>query len=379
MSKLDMTLCLIVKNEADYVETCIKSVLHLIDTILIADTGSIDTTVEICKKYTEHVERISFENGFSYARNHLVKQVKTKWILFLDADEYFDLKELDALKNFILNATDEIDAFSLLRYNFFSSGAFYTSETIKIFRAHPEIFYTGMVVDSVKPSLSKRGKKIVQLPVILNHFGHCRPIEVREKKALAYIDMIDQELTVNSNNFKILGYKALILRTLGRLNEARVWADRALQAAPEQGHPHFVYGHLERAFNRHEEAVKAYSKAIELEGVNPVYLNSRGIAYLAMNLFQKAADDFRCGIDLFPSHVHFTINLGLVDQARGDFMKAASRFRDVASRYPAFLKTDFSSCSQVDPFSGYIFDTVFDFRGLAYHLAFCEAKTSGLL
>lgn len=377
MKQFDITLCLILKNEAQYVATCIESVQPLVDKIMIADTGSTDDTVAICKQYTDHIETIDFSMGFSNARNHLVKQVKTKWILFLDADEYFDPIELNRLGNFLNCASPDVDAFSVLRYNFFSSGAFYTSDTIKLFRSHPDIFYTGIVVDSVKPSLMKRGGKIQQIPVILNHFGHCRPILVRDQKAYKYLEMMDRDLAQNPNNFKVLGYKALILRTLGRLEEAQFWVDKALKCAPNEGHPYFVKGHVDRAFNRHEQAIDAYSRAIELDGMHPIYLNSRGIANLTKELFDEAAHDFELGQKLFPNHVHFTINLGLVDQARGDYQMAAKRFGEIGSNYPAFLKTHFEGCSEVDPYSGYIYDTVFNFRGLAYHLAFCEAKATG--
>lgn len=379
MKPLDITLCLIVKNEEEYVATCIESVKPLVSKIRIGDTGSIDRTVSICKRYTDHIEEVDFSAGFSQARNHLLKQADTEWVLFLDADEYFDLSSLEQLAKLLPSVSPRVDALSFLRYNFFSSGAFYTSETIKLFRSHPEIFYTGVVVDSVKPSLMKKGGGIEQLPIILNHFGHCRPIQVRDRKALQYLAMIDEELAANSHNFKAIGYKALILRTLGRLQEAELWGEKALKAAPHQGHPHFVKGHIDRAFGRHQEAAISYSRAMELEGVNALHLNSRGVANLTMKNLVGAEKDFALGLELFPHHVHFNINLGLVDQARGNYKEALKRFQEVGQKYPAFLKNSFEACSEVDPHSGYIYDTLFNFHGLSYHWSYCQAKVMGLL
>lgn len=376
MKKLSVTLCLIVKNEEQYVAKCIESVQPLVEDILIADTGSTDNTINICKQYANHVESIDFSNGFSAARNHLLKQVKTDWVLFLDADEYFDPSELSKFRKLILCTQSEIDAYSFLRYNFFSSGAFYTSDTIKLFRRDPQIFYTGIVVDSIKPSIIKKGGNIENAAIILNHFGHCRSIEVRNEKSLKYLEMMDRELVQNPDNHKVMGYKALILRTLGEFEEAQYWAEKALQNAPDKGHPYFVRGHVERAFNRHEQAIDSYNKAIEIDGTNPIYLNSRGIANLAQKNFEEAALDFQKGEKLFPYHVHFTINLGLVDQALGNYKEAAKRFEQVGNNYPGFLKTDFDACSSIDPYSGFIYDTVFNFRGLAYHLAFCKAMAN---
>lgn len=379
MKQCDVTLCLIVKDEEQYVATCIESVRPLVSEILIADTGSKDNTVSICKQYTNLVEKIDFSGGFSQARNHLLKQVNTEWILFLDADEYFDSNEIKKLATILSDVAPDVDALSLLRYNFFPSGAFYISETIKIFRSHPEIYYTGVVIDSVKPSLLKKGKRIDQIPIILNHFGHCRPIQVREKKAHIYLTMIDEELTQNPENFKAIGYKALILRTIGKLQEAQLWSEKAFIAAPNKGHSFFVKGHIDRAFGRHSQAASAYTRALELDGMNAIYLNSRGIAYLTQGYFDEAEKDFYLGIELFPYHVHFIINLGLVEQARGNYSKASSRFEEVGQKYPAFLKTHFDGCSEVDPYSGYIYDTTFNFHGLSYHWSYCKAKAEGLL
>ncbi len=379
MKPVELTLCLIVKDEEKYVATCIESVKPVVDKILIADTGSSDRTISICKQYTDHVEQIDFLSGFSEARNHLLKQVKTEWVLFLDADEYFDACELEKLISFLTHVSSEVDALSVLRYNFFSSGAFYTSETIKLFRAHPDIYYSGVVVDSVRPSLQKKGSKIEKIPVLLNHFGHCRSVRIRNEKSHKYLNMMDEELLRNQNNFKVLGYKALILRTLGQLKEAKCWGEKALLAAPDEGHPHFVMGHIHRALDEHEKSIDAYSRAMELEGIHPTYLNSRGIAYLTKENFTEAENDFQLGQKLFPYHVHFTINLGLVYQARGNYKAAACCFEEVGRKHPAFLHAHFSGCSEIDPYSGYIYDTVFNFRGLSYHWAYCKAMTEGIL
>ena len=300
-------------------------------------------------------------------------------MLFLDADEYFDSSELDRLEKILDEVSADVEALSLLRYNFFPSGAFYTSDTIKLFRSHPDIVYSGIVVDSVKPSLLKRGGKILQTPVILNHFGHCRPIQVRNKKAESYLAMIDEELNQNPKNFKAIGYKALILRTIGKLDKSRIWGEKALSLAPEVGHPYFVKGHIHRAFNEHEEAILAYTRALELDGMNPVYLNSRGVALLTNGSYIEATYDFELGQNLYPHHVHFTINLGLVDQALRNYEMATKRFTEIGTKYPAFLKTDFQGCLEIDPYSGYIFDTPFNFHGLSYHLSYCKSKLLGLI
>jgi glycosyltransferase involved in cell wall biosynthesis len=48
-----LALCMIVKNESKIIERCLLSVLDLVDTVVICDTGSTDNTIEIMHKVLE--------------------------------------------------------------------------------------------------------------------------------------------------------------------------------------------------------------------------------------------------------------------------------------------------------------------------------------
>ena len=49
---ISVSLCMIVKNEEDVLERCLKSVAGLVDEIIIVDTGSTDRTREIATHFT---------------------------------------------------------------------------------------------------------------------------------------------------------------------------------------------------------------------------------------------------------------------------------------------------------------------------------------
>lgn len=91
--------CLIVKNEEALLSRCLDSIKG-VDNIYIVDTGSIDKTIEIAKKYTDNVYTdFTWNDSFCDARNHVLSKVQEEnaWILSIDADEFLhDFKELRA-------------------------------------------------------------------------------------------------------------------------------------------------------------------------------------------------------------------------------------------------------------------------------------------
>ena len=52
---ITISLCMIVRDEEDVLARCLDSVKDVVDEIVIVDTGSVDTTKEIAREYTERV------------------------------------------------------------------------------------------------------------------------------------------------------------------------------------------------------------------------------------------------------------------------------------------------------------------------------------
>ena len=69
--------------------------------IILVDDGSTDHSGEICDQYAQEDERIKvlhIENGGqSRARNIGVQATSSDWIMFLDSDDYYDLKAVEYL------------------------------------------------------------------------------------------------------------------------------------------------------------------------------------------------------------------------------------------------------------------------------------------
>jgi len=88
--KPSLSLCMIVKNEEEYLQECLASVEDVVDEIILVDTGSTDRTVEIAGQFDAEVHHIPWNDDFAAARNESIKHASGDWILQLDADERLD-------------------------------------------------------------------------------------------------------------------------------------------------------------------------------------------------------------------------------------------------------------------------------------------------
>ena len=114
------TLCLnmIVKNESKIIKRLFDSVLPLIDSYCICDTGSTDDTVNMITTYFNEKNipgKVVFEpfKNFCYNRNFALQSAvgMSDYLLFMDADMMLEIKHFD--KKVLINA----DTYHLLQGN----------------------------------------------------------------------------------------------------------------------------------------------------------------------------------------------------------------------------------------------------------------------
>lgn len=111
-----ISLCMIVKNEEDTLAKCLDSVKGIVDEIVIVDTGSIDKTKEVAKRFTEKIYDFQWIDDFSAARNYSFAKATMDYILWLDADDVIlpqDLIKFKELKNTLDPSVDIV----MMKYN----------------------------------------------------------------------------------------------------------------------------------------------------------------------------------------------------------------------------------------------------------------------
>lgn len=108
---MNLSVIVIVKDEADRIADCLSSVAGIADEIIILDSGSGDNTVELCKQFTEKVFETDWP-GYGKQKQRALDKASGDWVLSIDADERLTPELADEI-NTVINSNPEEVAFKM--------------------------------------------------------------------------------------------------------------------------------------------------------------------------------------------------------------------------------------------------------------------------
>lgn len=141
-----LSLCMIVKNEEEFLGQCLESVRDIVDEMIIVDTGSEDRTVEIAESYGAKVYHHKWQGSFSEARNYGLQFATGDWILQMDADEALEKDDIPVIKKAIQSDVYNTIFVALLSRTAEGWGKHYFQ---RIFR-RGKAYYEGIVHNQLK-------------------------------------------------------------------------------------------------------------------------------------------------------------------------------------------------------------------------------------
>lgn len=141
---------MIVRDEELTLARCLNCIKPFADEIIIVDTGSVDGTVEIAKKFTDKVFYFAWQDDFASARNFSFSKAGGDFIMWLDADDV--ITEENAQKILGLKARDDFDVAFLEYAAAFDNGtpAFIYSRE-RIVRRSLGLKWEGEVHEAITP------------------------------------------------------------------------------------------------------------------------------------------------------------------------------------------------------------------------------------
>ncbi|MEQ8176123.1 MAG: glycosyltransferase [Syntrophomonadaceae bacterium] len=112
---MNISLCMIVKDEEDTLDRCLGSTRNFVDEIIVVDTGSSDNTKSIARKYTDKIYDYEWKDNFSEARNYSFSMATMDYIMWLDADDIIGDTEIEKIIDLKRTLDPKIDAV-LMKY-----------------------------------------------------------------------------------------------------------------------------------------------------------------------------------------------------------------------------------------------------------------------
>lgn len=150
MTKLCLNM--IVKNESKIIERLMLSVLHLIDSYCICDTGSTDNTIELIETFFEknnipgRIVKEPFQDfGYNrtFALNACIGLPNADYLLLLDADMKLRINPNVSIPDFKKSLTKDA-------YYIFQGSDLFFYKNVRILRNDPEYSYWGVTHEFVK-------------------------------------------------------------------------------------------------------------------------------------------------------------------------------------------------------------------------------------
>jgi len=230
LQKEKISGCLIVKNEAEDLDRCVKSMLPILDELIIVDTGSTDNTIEIAKRYTDKIFSYNWQNDFAAARNYAISKAKMPWIIFLDADEYFSERSLKNIRKTINNENGKADAFLINGYDIAAPGEEIKDKftVIRVFRNKPEIRYQGRIHEYLR----KRGQLVIAdcTDIIeIFHTGYAKVVFGKKNKNERNLRLLLEEVEERPDDGNMHFYLSLQYMFIGDFEKVMEHAQKALK------------------------------------------------------------------------------------------------------------------------------------------------------
>jgi len=289
---MELSLCMIVRDEEKNLERCLQSVREAVDEIIILDTGSTDQTKKIAAKYTTHVDDYAWQDDFSAARNASLALATKPFILWLDADDVIEAPQLEKLIALKGQLHDGIDAVMMpYHYAFSPDGKpSLVFERERIVRRAAGFAFSGAVHEAMAVS-----GNIVHADIAVRHMGehglssNRRNLAIYRRWIESGAQLSPRDRYYYARELKNAGEYEQALSAYDEFMKMRGWTVNRQDAMMERGDCLMSLG-------RHEEAKRAYFAALETGEPRAETLCALGACFLQEGSLRAAALWYRAAL-----------------------------------------------------------------------------------
>jgi glycosyltransferase involved in cell wall biosynthesis len=238
-----LSLAMIVKNEAEHLETCLSTARPHVDEIVVIDTGSTDGTQAIAKQYADVFDEIEWPDSFSIARNYSMDKASGDYILILDGDEHIgDEKHWNGIRR-ILREVEKVATVELYVRNIVPDNQILKADCVyqtRIVKNHPKIRYEGKVHNQIRRNSDayreKTGTRNVRTNAEVFHVGYSYEKEKLQKKYSERLHLLQHEVENAPNAIRRAYYQYQLANAYFMLKKP----DKVVATLDEMNYDHLV-------------------------------------------------------------------------------------------------------------------------------------------
>jgi tetratricopeptide (TPR) repeat protein len=364
---MNLSLCMIVKNEELALPKCLGSVKGVVDEMVVLDTGSGDRTPEIAREFGARVYHFEWCNDFSAARNQSLKYVQGDWVLVLDADEVLVPEIVPTLKQAIKRDSQSGDSYASLRSPCFANASRYLAINLvrqevgaaqspyslvsRLFRNHPKICfsrpYHALIDDSVSQILSQEPQwQVGYLPkVAILHEGYQKSAIAQGDKFSKAQAAMEGFLASHPNDPYVCSKLGALYVQTGCFARGIELLERGLASYPVNAQILYeLHYHLGIAYTRlqhPEQAIAHYQAAIQ----QAIYPMLKLGSYNNLGNLRRAAGDltgaktaYEMALQIDPNFAAGHYNLGMTLKAMGRLKDAIASYQKAIQLNPTYAE-----------------------------------------
>lgn len=318
------TACVITRDSQKKLEKCLQNLCAYDIPVAVVDTGSLDDSIAVARRYTDNVSCFPWKDDFSAAKNYAIDRAETDFVMVVDSDEYLMEMDMQGLCRQMEGAPHMVGRVKLVNHYYIGGEERISEEWISRIFHKGKFRYEGRIHEQVT-EVHGNPYETYTVDVVLDHDGYQLTGQKRAEKVGRNIRLLEAELD----------------RFLAEHGEK----DLSLASPEIQNEGAYLLYQLGRSYYMQEEyaiAAEYFATALEfdlderLEYVADL-VETYGYALLNSGQEQQALN-LEGVYDTFANHADFCFLMGMVymnnlrfDDGVREFEKAAT-FSDAKIR-----------------------------------------------
>jgi len=283
-SDVQLSVCMIVRDNEDILEPCLASIRPWVDEIVVVDTGSKDNTIEIARRHGAQIFHFPWCDDFAAARNESLRHARGKWLFWMDSDD--TISEECGRKLQALAAQEHSESLFGFVCQVHCPGQDIDADVtvvdhVKMFRNHPEIRFEGRIHEQILGSIRDLNGEIAWTDVYVSHSGSDQSPAGRRRKQERDMRLLELDAQERPNHPFVLFNLGMTYADMEQFDDAIVALEKCIEVAkPEESHVRKAYALLANSFSRlsrFEDALECCRKGLGLFPDDPELLFRQGI------------------------------------------------------------------------------------------------------